>query len=119
MSFVNLLANDIWSEVDIINRTEAELRAVVSEKEEMILSRKMLGFSLGRMIPTAQEQAELTAFEFASLDAQKSARDARDDMALLQSAMDYEQGITTEASTEVLSLVSLRNTIVTQQQEVI
>lgn len=90
-SFVNLLGNDVWSEADIVRRTEAELHGVVSKDAELILSRKMIGFSLGRVIPTAQEQAELLVYEMASYQAQQSGIAARADMALLQSALDYEQ----------------------------
>lgn len=90
-SFVNLLGNDVWSEADIVNRTEAELHGQVSKEVELILSRKMIGFSLGRMIPTAQEQADLTTYEIAAYRAQQSGIAARADMALLQLALDYEQ----------------------------
>lgn len=93
MSFINLLANDVWSEADIINKTEAELHSVVSKEAELILSRKMIGFSLGRIIPTAQEQADLLAYEIASYQAQQSGIAARADMVLLQSALDYERAL--------------------------
>lgn len=89
-SFVNLLGNDVWSEADIIHRTEAQLHGQVSKEDELILSRKMIGFSLGRMIPTAAEQAQLMLYETAAYAAQQSGLSARADMALLQSAMDVE-----------------------------
>lgn len=138
-SFINLLENDVWSEADIINKTEAELHSVCSKTNELILSRKMIGFSLGRMIPTAQEQAELTAYEIAAYQAQQSGIAARADMVRLQAALDYEraharlalpipqegdtaadaeerssaQAIVNAATSETLELVALRNPPVT------
>lgn len=93
VSFVDLLANDAWSEADIVHRTEAELHGHVSKETELILSRKMIGFSLGLVIPTSAEQVELTAYQVAAYLAQQSGIEARADMALLQSAMDYERAI--------------------------
>lgn len=90
MSFVNLLGNDVWSEADIVRRTEAELHGQVSREDELILSRKMIGFSLNRLIPTAEEGAQLMVYEIAAYAAQQSGNEARADMALLQSAMGVE-----------------------------
>lgn len=92
-SFVNLFGNDVWSEADIVRRTEAELHGVVSKDAELILSRKMIGFSLGRIIPTPEEQADLILYETAAYQAQQSGIAARTDMALLQSALGYEQAL--------------------------
>lgn len=90
MSFVNLLGNDVWTEADIVHKTEAELHSTVSKEDELILSRKMTGFSLGRVIPTTQEQVDLMRYEMAAYAAQQSGIAARADMALLQSAMGVE-----------------------------
>lgn len=134
-SFINLLADDVWSEADIINKTEAELHSVCSESNELILSRKMIGFSLGRVIPTAQEQAGLTAYEIAAYQAQQSGIAARADMVRLQGALDHErtqarlavsvtgdaldtaeraaaQAVIGAASASTLALVALRNPVV-------
>lgn len=91
MSFINLMANDVWSEVDIVSYTEALLHSEVSKQAELILSRKMIGFSLGLVIPTDQEQVELTAYQIAAYLAQQSGLAARADMALLWDVMDYEK----------------------------
>lgn len=109
MSFINLLGSDVWSEADIVNRTEAELHSAVSKETELILSRKMIGFSLGRLVPSAQEAIDLTNYEIASYQAQQSGNVARADMALLQAAMNHEQGIGESTDAEVLALVLLRN----------
>lgn len=90
MSFVNLMANDVWSEADITHRTEALLHGTVSKETELILSRKMIGYSLGLVIPTAQEAADLTVYEAAAYAAQQAGVAARADMALLASVLNYE-----------------------------
>lgn len=90
MSFIDLMANDVWSEADITHRTEAMLHGQVSKEQELILSRKMIGFSLGLVIPTAEEQVELTTYQLAAEAAQQAGVEARADMALLQEVLDYE-----------------------------
>lgn len=141
MSFIDLYANDVWTEADIVHRTEALLHGQVSKEQELILSRKMIGFSLGLVIPTLEEQVELTAYQIAAEAAQQAGTEARADMALLQSAMDVEAAqarllqpaVTDEdadldldaaerasaqafieiATLETLTLVSLRNHVTT------
>ncbi len=93
MSFINLMASNVWSAADIVRRTEAELHGQVSKMDELILSRKMIGFSLGLMIPTAEEAAELTLYEMAAYQAQESGIAARADMLLLQSVLDHEAAL--------------------------
>jgi hypothetical protein len=130
MSFINLMASNVWSAADIVRRTEAELHGQISKESELILSRKMIGFSLGLMIPTAEEAAELTLYEMAAYQAQESGIAARSDMALLQSALDHEaaqrrlanpalavdanerraaQALLDAAGDDTLALVALRN----------
>lgn len=86
-----MLGNDIWSEADIVAKTEAELHSVFSLENEQILSRKMIAFSLGRLIPSLQEQEDLMTYETAAYLAQVSGREARKDMAALLLAMEYEK----------------------------
>ena len=93
MSFINLMGSDVWSAADIVRRTEAELHGQVSKMDELILSRKMIGYSLGLMIPSAKEAADLTLYETAAYQAQESGIAAHADMALLQSALDYEAAL--------------------------
>lgn len=89
-SFVDVMSNDIWTEADIVARTEAMIQAAVSAQEQAILSRKMIAFSMGRLIPTADEAALLERFERAAYDAQAAGVAAREDMALLAATMAYE-----------------------------
>lgn len=90
MSFINMYANDVWSDADIVHHTEQMLHSRVSKEAELILSRKMIGFSLGLIIPTAEEQVELTLYQLAAAEAQQAGIEARADMVLLQAVLDYE-----------------------------
>lgn len=110
MGIVNLLASDVWTEADIVAYTEAMLRSGFPQAQQDILSRKMIGFSMGRIIPTAAEQADLMRFEQLAYEAQAAGRQARADMALLQGALDVEAGVRTltDAPPEVAALVAQR-----------
>lgn len=90
MSFVDLLGRDVWTEADIVARTEALLHSEVSRQEELILSRKMIAFSMGRLVPNAEEGELLGRYELAAYLAQQEGIAARADMALLQGALDVE-----------------------------
>ncbi len=94
MSFVNLLGNDLWSETDIVNRTESILHSAVSKVDEQILSRKMIGFSLNLLIPSNVEQQQLTAYQEAGYAAQAAGFAARADMALLLETIALEKAQT-------------------------
>ncbi|HJV54318.1 MAG TPA: hypothetical protein VJ652_22835 [Noviherbaspirillum sp.] len=89
-SFVDLMGNDVWSEADIVNRTEALVRSEFSRDAEMILQRKATGALLGQYVMTEEEQAELARFATVTALARKAGVDARADMALLRAALDVE-----------------------------
>jgi hypothetical protein len=91
MSFVDLMANDVWTEADITHRTEALLHGQVSKEDELILSREMIGYSLGLLIPTAEQQEKLTAYQMAAYAAQQSGIEAMADMALLREVIAVER----------------------------
>lgn len=93
MSFVNLLANDIWSDADITRRTEAMVHSVTPAFEETILTRKVMAASMGQWTMTETDQAELAAYTQACTDAHAAGLAARADMALLQSVLDYETAV--------------------------
>lgn len=90
MSFVNLMGNDVWSEADIVNRTEAMIRSVFSDQVVAILNRKATGAALGQYTMTDDERAELARYAQACEDAHQAGNAARADMALLQRALDVE-----------------------------
>ena len=109
MTFIDLLGSDVWTDTDITNRTESILRARWSLTDEAVMNRKISGSAIGAYVLTEADQAEIAAFAEASLASQALGVEARKDMALLQGALDYEAGLVTEPSAEVLALVELRN----------
>jgi hypothetical protein len=91
MSFVDLLANDVWSENDIITKTEAIIRSEFSQMAETILNRKVLGSVIGQYQLSNEEKQELDKYnkicEFAKIEGQK----AREDMDLLYRVFPIEK----------------------------
>lgn len=130
--FINLMGHDVWSEADIVSRTEAMVRGVVSATDERIINRKLQGAMLGQYTLSIQEQEEVERFARVTHEAQAAGAAARADMALLQGALNVEaaqrrlaqpvadpaeddaaraaaQAVVDGASQEVLALVALRN----------
>jgi len=89
-SFINLMADDVWSDADITRRTEAMVRAEFSLEAETILNRKVSGHGLGAYALTAEDAAEIQRFNGVVQAAQAAGAAARADMALLQHALDAE-----------------------------
>lgn len=92
MSFVNLLSNDVWSDADIINRTEAMIASEFPKARIDILTRKVQGQAMGYVL-TAQEQADLQTYQTVCYLAGTEADAARADAALLTAVMGYERGL--------------------------
>ena len=91
MSFVDLMANDFWSEADIVRRTEALIRSEFSQEAETILNRKVLGMTLGTYQASDAEQAELLRYSEVAQSAQAEGLVARGDMDLLGQVFILEQ----------------------------
>lgn len=89
-SFINMMANDVWSDADITRRTEAMLRSEFSQEAETILNRKVLGASMGTYILTPQDQADIARYNAVALSAQAAGVAARADAALLNGALAVE-----------------------------
>lgn len=89
-SFINLMANDVWSDADITNRTEAMVRSEFSATTEGIINRKVSGAGLGAYTLTLADQAEIGYFAQVTQAAAMAGMAAKADMILLQSALDYE-----------------------------
>jgi hypothetical protein len=90
MSFISLLANDIWPDADITRRTEAMVRTEFSQEAETILNRKVAGMSLGQYVPTQDDLDEMARFKVVVDAAHDEGVAARADMALLLDTMAYE-----------------------------
>jgi len=111
MSFVNLMGNDVWSEADIVNRTEAMISSEFTPVQAAILQRKATGALLGAYSLTNDEQAELANYAQTSEAARVAGNEARADMALLLEAMALEAdpaGLET-ATAQAQALYALRN----------
>lgn len=90
MGIVDLMASHVWSEADIVRRTEAMAHAELTPEEEAILSRKVLSAMLGKWVMSEDDLATQARFVAACTAAHQAGIDARTDMWLLQSALDVE-----------------------------
>lgn len=89
-SFIDLMANDVWSETDIKSRLHAEIRSEVSEMAEQELNRALQGKMLGMHVMSQAEIALLMAFKAATDRAAVLGTAARADMALLNKVLVLE-----------------------------
>lgn len=90
MSFIDLMASDVWTDADITRRTEAMVRSRFTEAAELIINRKVQGAALGQYRLTPAEQAEVTAFNAVVFEARQAGEAARADMALLREVLAAE-----------------------------
>ena len=90
-SFVNLMADDVWSETDMIRRTEAMIRSEFSLELETILNRKVSGMALGTYQPTGRDLADIARYDDVAREAQAAGVAARADMALLLQVFPLEE----------------------------
>lgn len=109
MSFVNLLANDIWSEVDIINRTEAMIAAEYPAQIAGVLSRKVTAATLGAYTLTDEEKQHLVHYTDVCVYAAAEGVAARQDMALLLEVVAYEANPELELSPAAQAVYNLRH----------
>jgi hypothetical protein len=90
-SFIDLMASDVWSEYDILNRTEAMIASAFPRARYAILDRKFKGALAGHPeVMDAPAQAELQEYESISFQAGAMADAARADMALLNRVLAVE-----------------------------
>ena len=89
-SFVNLMANDVWSEADIKSRLHAEIRSVISEQKENEISRAIQGRLLGMHTLTPAESASIALFKQTSDKVALLGVEARSDASLLSDTMMLE-----------------------------
>lgn len=91
MSFIDMYSNDIWTDVDITNRTEAMVRAVIPLQDELVLNRKIQGANLGEYTLTEKDQSDILKLKEIGFLAQLEGIAARNDMALLLKVLEYEK----------------------------
>jgi hypothetical protein len=90
MSVINLLANDIWSEADIVSNGRTVIASQVSEARQNELRTIMLGHIAGMRTAAPEELAEIGLVQALTEQQVLDNAAARADMALLQSTLDYE-----------------------------
>lgn len=90
MSFIDLLADVVYTDGDILNRTEAMVRNEFSAEAETILNRKVTGAALGTYTMTDADRAEIARFAAVTQIASEAGQAARADMVLLRGALAYE-----------------------------
>jgi hypothetical protein len=100
-SFINLMANDVWSDDDIKARLHAEFRTEISEFAEREIYRALHALHL-RMRPLSLAEQAVVG-KFAAVDGRVSVMGvaARADMALLNSVFAYEAAMARLAQPEV------------------
>ena len=91
MSFINLLANDHWSDADMLRRTESMIRSEFSQEAETILNRKAVGMALGTYTPSTEELAEMDRYTIVVEAARTELQAAGADMALLLKVFELEK----------------------------
>lgn len=105
MSFIDLKSNDVWSDADILRRTESMIRSEFSLEEETILNRKALGSALGTYQLTEEEQYELVRYTAVAENARVEYQKAIHDMSVLKQVFVYEE------AEKVLSVMSLEDAL--------
>lgn len=93
MSYVNLLANDVWSESDITNRGRAVIESQVSEARQNELRTIMLGHIAQMRTASPEELGEIMLVQALTEQAVLDNAAARADMALLLDVMEHERAI--------------------------
>jgi hypothetical protein len=111
MSVINLLANDVWSEADILSHGRTVIASVVSEARQNELRTIMLGHIAGMRVATADELVEVATVQSATEAQVVDNAAARADMALLLEVMAFEADPAVALSPEAQVVYDLRHPI--------
>jgi len=84
------MGKDLWSEADIVNRTETMIASEFPRDAAAILNRKTTGAVMGQYAMTVAEQAELEHYAQVCAAARQAGIDARADNVLLTQVLDME-----------------------------
>lgn len=91
MSFIDLMSNDIWTEADILRRTESMIRSEFSLESESILNRKATAATLDNYTLSEDEIYELVRYTAVAENARVEYQNAVKDMHLLHEVFKYEE----------------------------
>lgn len=89
-SFIDLTANDVWTEAAISERLHATIRGTFSENAELALSRAIQTQALGIRTLTPAELALVAQFKALTDDVAVLGTQVRADAALLNQVLTYE-----------------------------
>lgn len=81
MSFIDMMANDVWSEADISNKVQAMIRSRYSENDEL---------KAARLARNGGNSAYVAEVDQWIADCVQQGREARADMALLDQVFEME-----------------------------
>lgn len=116
MSCINLLANDVWSDADIVAHGRAVIESHVSQARQAELQTIMLGHISKMRMASSDELAEIAMVQSVT-EAQAADNDlARDDMALLLEVMAFESDPTLVLSPQALAVYDLRHPVASAQE---
>ena len=105
MSFIDLMSNDIWTEADILRRTESMIRSEFSLESESVLNRKATGTALGTYTLSEDEIYELIRYTAVAENARVEYQKAIHDMNMLKQVFAYEE------AENILSVMSLEDAL--------
>lgn len=97
MSFINLLANDVWTEADMVRRTESMIRSEFSVEDEAILNRKAIGLALNTYQASQEELYQMQRYTAVAENARVELAAAMADMTLLKKVFQLEDAKKTQA----------------------
>ena len=90
MSFIDLMGNVVFTDKQILKRTEAMIRNVFSAEAETILNRKVQEIHLGQAQMTPELEAEIALFAKVTKEAKEAGEQAKADNELLKQVLAYE-----------------------------
>lgn len=89
-SFINLMGNDVWTDIDILARQRATIASIVSSDRQDELRTIMIGYLAGMRTATPAELAEVAMIKSTTEAAYAVTIQARLDMALLAETLAIE-----------------------------
>lgn len=98
--FIDMMANDRWSEADIVNRTEAMIASEFPPNEVAIINRIVTAAAAGIYELTPEEIEKVDHYNLVCLQAREAGDASRLDMVLLSQVLDYEEAKVNKAQAE-------------------
>jgi hypothetical protein len=115
MSFIDLMGNTVWSEQDIVSKTEAMIRSEFPVQTELILNRKVVGQIGGMYQMTDSEKEELARYQVAVENARIAGVEARKDMELLNRVLHLE-AVAARLKQPVIEQIIVDGVVINQEE---